>query len=151
MFTISKIIHEIFFRDNVTKEELLEAATALARALWYLDEHGIVHSNIRLGNVFVSEHRPGTCFKVKLGDPGLPDYNNPKEAHWLSFELLLDSCPTPSKCTSKGDVWAFATTLWELFSYGELPSLDPVFAKEQVCFCKKSITNLLCKFNHHFL
>ena len=50
------------------------------------------------------------------------DYTNESEVHWLSFELLIDSCPTASKCTSKGDVWAFATTLWELFSYGQSPT-----------------------------
>ena len=136
----------------------------------YLEEQKIVHTNVRLANVFVSQHEVGSCFKVKLGDPGLPgnvvllkpnpfffsisrdflkffnnffhhpaDYTNESEVHWLSFELLIDSCPTASKCTPKGDVWAFATTLWELFSYGQSPTslfitgeLSLKNAKEQV-------------------
>ena len=118
-------------RDKVTLEDLLESATALAKALWYLGENQFVHSNIRLCNVLVAAHDPTEGLKVKLGDPGLPDYSAPNEVHWLSLELLLDSCPTPSKCTQKGDVWAFATTLWELFSYGERPTLDHKFAKQQ--------------------
>ena len=118
-------------KDKITEEDLLEAATSLAKALWYLGEHHLVHTNFRLRNVLVDSHEEGGSLKVKLGDPGLPDYSAPNEVHWLSFELLLDSCPTPSKCTMKGDVWAFATTLWELFSYGETPPLDHAFAKEQ--------------------
>ena len=122
-------------RSQVTSEDLLESATSLAKALWYLAEKQIVHSNIRLCNVLVAAHdvndAASSGLKVKLGDPGLPDYADPNEVHWLSFELLLDSCPTPSKCTLKGDVWAFATTLWELFSYGDRPSLDHKFAKKQ--------------------
>ena len=38
----------------------------------YLEEQKIVHTNVRLANVFVSQHTVGSCFKVKLGDPGLP-------------------------------------------------------------------------------
>ena len=114
---------------TVSTEHLLEAAVSLARALLHLEEQNIVHGNIRLRNVLVAQHEES--LKVKLGDPGLPDYSCPEEVHWLSFELLVDSCPTPSKCTNKSDVWAFATTLWELFSFGELPSLDPVYSKEQ--------------------
>ena len=117
-------------KDSVEKEDLLEAAVSLARALLHLEELYVVHGNIRLRNVLVA-HYGEEGLKVKLGDPGLPDYSSSEEVHWLSFELLLDSCPTPSKCTDKGDVWAYGTTLWELFSYGDVPSLDPVFAKEQ--------------------
>jgi hypothetical protein len=118
-------------KQQVGKEDLVEAATALARALWYLEEQNIVHTNIRLSNVFVAAHEVGSCFKVKLGDPGLPDYTLPEEVHWLSFELLLDSCPTPSKCTTQGDVWAFATSLWQLFTFGEAPQVDTILAKNQ--------------------
>ncbi len=117
--------------QDIPKEDLLESAVSLARALLHLEEQKIVHSNIRLRNVLVASHAPDAGLKVKLGDPGLADYSRSEEVHWLSFELLIDSCPTPSKCTLKGDVWAFATTLWELFSYGDLPQLDLVFSKEQ--------------------
>lgn len=127
---------DLYVRDH--KEELepvdlLEAAACLARALWYLEEQDIVHGNIRLANVFVATHEPGESFKVKLGDNGLPDYTSPEQVHWLSFELLLDTCPTASKCSTKGDVWALATTLWQLFSYGEMPltNIDPMLAKQQ--------------------
>ena len=119
-------------------QSLYNFISTLARALWYLEEQGIVHANIRLANVFIFEHKPGSCFKVKLGDPGLPDYSNPEEVHWLSLELFTHSCPTPSRCTKEGDVWAFATTLWQIFSYGESPDFDPVVAKEQVTITKIS-------------
>ena len=97
-------------KDSVEKEDLLEAAVSLARALLHLEELNVVHGNIRLRNVLVA-HYGEEGLKVKLGDPGLPDYSSSEEVHWLSFELLLDSCPTPSKCTDKGDVWAYGTTV----------------------------------------
>ena len=55
-------------------------------------------------------------FQVKLGDPGIPEYTL-EDVHWLPREMLLEG----GKCTKYGDVWAYATTLWEIFSYGAKP------------------------------
>ncbi len=57
--------------------------------------------------------------------------------HWLSYELLLQQdlssaagekqrqqpqpMPTRQHCTVKGDVWALATTFWQIFSDGASP------------------------------
>ena len=103
-------------KESVENEDLLEAAVSMARALLHLEELNIVHSNIRLRNVLVAHHGEDGL-KVKLADPGLPDYNVPEEVHWLSFDLLVDSCPTSSKCTHKGDVWAYGTTVNEYNSH----------------------------------
>ena len=56
-------------KDSVEKEDLLEAAVSLARALLHLEELNVVHGNIRLRNVLVA-HYGEEGLKVKLGDPG---------------------------------------------------------------------------------
>ena len=54
----------------VREVDLVEACTSLSRALWYLEEHGLVHGNIRAANVFVADHDEA-AFRVKLGDTGM--------------------------------------------------------------------------------
>jgi Janus kinase 2 len=62
-----------FLKTNSLEDvDLMEAVVSLSRALWFLDENGIVHGNIRCSNVFVAEST-STAFKVKLGDRGLFD------------------------------------------------------------------------------
>ena len=56
-------------KDSVEKEDLLEAAVSLARALLHLEELNVVHGNIRLRNVLVA-HYGEEGLKVKLADPG---------------------------------------------------------------------------------
>ena len=50
--------------------DLLEAATCLARALYYLDDQGLVHGEVRARNLMVAAHTDAQ-FKVKLCEGGL--------------------------------------------------------------------------------
>ncbi|XP_042221339.1 tyrosine-protein kinase hopscotch-like [Homarus americanus] len=103
---------------NVMKEvELVEAATYLARALWYLNVEGICHNNIRCHNIFVIEHTDQT-FKVKLGDPGLVRYDQ-RDLHWIPREHHFQ--PPLALADTTTDIWAFSTTVWQIFSMGEIP------------------------------
>ncbi|KAG7169408.1 Tyrosine-protein kinase hopscotch-like [Homarus americanus] len=107
---------------NVMKEvELVEAATYLARALWYLNVEGICHNNIRCHNIFVIEHTDQT-FKVKLGDPGLVRYDQ-RDLHWIPREHHFQ--PPLALADTTTDIWAFSTTVWQIFSMGEIPLPDP--------------------------
>ena len=54
--------------------DLVEAGTYLAKALWYLDEQGVTHGNLRCRNVLVSS-RAENKFHVRLADPGLRLYS----------------------------------------------------------------------------
>ncbi|XP_031329480.1 tyrosine-protein kinase hopscotch [Photinus pyralis] len=96
--------------------DLIEAASNLASALWHLEEHGIVHGNIRCRRILVSCHEENK-FTVKLGDPGIFHSYASKEVHWIPVECYSNL--EYAKRSTAADVWAFATTLWEIFTYGE--------------------------------
>ena len=105
--------------------DLVEAATSLAKALWYLEEHNLVHGNIRCDKIFVVSHDPGNSFKIKLGEPGLPDFKKPNQIYWMPLHMLCQGELSWEKCNSKCDVWAFATTLWQIFCDGQEPLNTP--------------------------
>lgn len=104
-------------RDLMKEVELVEAATYLARALWYLNTEAIHHNNIRCHNILVAEHTNQT-FKVKLADPGGVRYDQ-RDLHWIPREYHQH--PPLALRDPTTDTWAFATTLWQIFSYGDSP------------------------------
>lgn len=59
------------FPENI---ELIEAACQIAKAVWFLEDHRIVHGNIRCHNVLVYEHTDSD-FVVKLADPSIVEYS----------------------------------------------------------------------------
>ena len=112
--------------------DLVEAATCLARALFYLEDQGLVHGEIRARNLMVDTHTD-TQFKVKLCEGSLFGIEK-EEVHWLDFQQLQAvASGRIAQPTQTGDVWSFATTLWELFSFGEkpLPYVDKNMAIDQ--------------------
>ncbi|KAK6642747.1 hypothetical protein RUM43_004249 [Polyplax serrata] len=112
-------------RKNCMKDvDLVEAGTYVASALWHLEECGIVHGNIRCRKLLVSVHNDNTCL-IKLCDPGLHKYTN-EDLHWVPPECYYDF--KLAKTIPSADVWAFGTTLWEIFSFGAVP--DATLDKE---------------------
>ena len=113
----------VFFANIFSQiVDLVEACGSLSRAVWYLDESFFGsrgHGRVRCSKAFVALHSD-TAFQVKLGDPGLAGEAYPAtDVHWLPYELLLlqgsqQHAPSPMHCTVKGDVWALATTFWEV-------------------------------------
>ncbi|XP_071541156.1 tyrosine-protein kinase hopscotch [Panulirus ornatus] len=104
-------------KSEMKEVELVEAATYLARALWYLNVEGVQHNNIRCHNILVADHTDKT-FKVKLGDPGLVRYDQ-RDLHWIPREHHFQPPLALSDATT--DIWAFSTTLWQIFSLGVMP------------------------------
>ena len=112
-------------QDKIQVVDLVEASTSLAKALWYLEEHNLIHGNIRCDKLFVVSHDPGNSFKVKLGEPGIPDFKRPNQIYWMPLQMLCQGELTWEKCNTKSDVWAFATTLWQIFCDGQDPLPNP--------------------------
>lgn len=121
-------------RDSLQEVDLVEAATYLGKALWYLvlflsfsfqEEHGFVHGNIRCRNLLVLS-REENSFKIKLADPGVALYEE-NQIHWIPPEYYHYFAGV--KHSMAADVWAFATTLWEIFSFGDTPLRDASFAE----------------------
>ncbi|XP_065205538.1 tyrosine-protein kinase hopscotch [Planococcus citri] len=108
-------------RLPIKEVDLVEAATYLANALWYLEEAGFVHGNIRCRKVLVSSHTENS-FAVKLSDPGLHENYTDADLHWIPPEHQNNNM-NEARNSVAADVWAFGTTLWEIFSYGKSPPL----------------------------
>jgi Janus kinase 2 len=58
---------------------------------------------------------------VKLGDPGVPLDLTVQDVPWIAIEDYEDL--SGSRKNLKGDIWAYATTLWEIFSRGAILNL----------------------------
>ncbi|KAK0091600.1 hypothetical protein PV326_002968, partial [Microctonus aethiopoides] len=109
---------DAYLRNNspqtIKTVDMVEAAACLATALWHLEEHGVVHGNIRCRKLLVHIHK-NDKFIVKLTDPGLFNYTQ-SDIHWLPPECY--SNPNLARRSTRADVWALGTTLWEIFSRG---------------------------------
>ncbi|KFM64636.1 Protein-tyrosine kinase 2-beta, partial [Stegodyphus mimosarum] len=114
--------------NKLRQVDLVEAAYHIARALWYLEEQQCCHGSIRCHNIMVASHTDNS-FKVKLADPGVISYSD-ADIHWIPPECYNDYSRAAS--STAADVYAFGTTLWEIFSYGAKPfsNLSPKEAKE---------------------
>lgn len=97
--------------------DLVEAATNLAKALFYLEEKGFVHGKVRCRNLMLASHTTNSI-RVKLTDPGILSYSD-DELPWIPVELY-DSIELVHR-RSTADIWACGTCMWEIFSYGEKP------------------------------
>ncbi|KAG8946587.1 hypothetical protein FRC04_011565 [Tulasnella sp. 424] len=95
----------------------------------YLHGKGIVHGDIRMGNILLSPEGEPLIIDFGLSKPVLGSFDTqPSTAfersgtvRWMAPELHLDEYPSRTK---RSDVWAFACTVLELFSgkgpYSEL-------------------------------
>ncbi|XP_046997738.1 tyrosine-protein kinase hopscotch [Schistocerca americana] len=104
-------------KADMKQVDLVEAGSYLATALWYLEERGVAHGNIRCWKLLVHTHNENT-FLVKLADPGLFEYSS-SDIHWIAPEYFTNV--EMARSSVPADVWAFSTTLWQIFAYGEHP------------------------------
>ncbi|XP_028032400.1 tyrosine-protein kinase hopscotch isoform X1 [Bombyx mandarina] len=104
--------------DRITPLHLKKVAAGLARALWDLSEAGVVHGYIRCRKLLLAV-LDADRIQVKLSGPTLRQYTQ-QDVHWMPVEFFADM--NLAKRSVIGDIWAFATTLWEVFSYGQLPT-----------------------------
>ncbi|OQR69047.1 tyrosine-protein kinase JAK2-like [Tropilaelaps mercedesae] len=103
--------------DELSIGDLGDASLCLAKAVWYLEESGLVHGKIRCRSAFVAECAQSS-FKVKLGEPGLLSYDD-RDIPWIAPEYL--SVKDSVAYSLKADLYALGTTLWEIFHHAKDP------------------------------
>ncbi|XP_055375626.1 tyrosine-protein kinase hopscotch [Condylostylus longicornis] len=96
---------------------LLNIVHTLVRAIVYLQENKFFHGFIRCCNLQVIKYDAKTNeIVVKLADPGFPKKYTRKDLPWIPLNYHNDL--ERAKKDLSSEFWAFATVLWEIFSYG---------------------------------
>lgn len=106
-------------------DQRLTFVTEAACGILHLHSKGIVHGDIRMGNILLSPDGEPLITDFGLSKPVLSSFDTePSTAferagtmRWMAPELHLDQQPSRTKYS---DVWAFACTVLELFS-GKAP------------------------------
>ena len=108
--------------ESFPEDKILMLMSQVCDGMAYLAHHNVVHRDLAARNILlVSENY------VKISDFGMSrilhdsDYYKASTPgswplRWYAPEALLYY-----KFTSKGDVWSFAVTVWEVCSYGNRP------------------------------
>ncbi|XP_026815515.1 tyrosine-protein kinase hopscotch [Rhopalosiphum maidis] len=102
-------------KDNILFSNLVEAATYIATALWDMETACLVHGKIRCHKFVVAEHTKNS-FIVKLTDPGIHKCYTNYDLYWIPTEFY--NTMELARKSPQADIWAFSSTLWELFNYG---------------------------------
>ena len=113
----------------MTADVLLTAAMQVLDGMLQLQEHKIVHRDLALRNLLVFRFHASECdqMHVKLTDYGLASYGTCVQmstnsvgdgvpVRWMPPEAILRR-----RWSEKSDVWAFAVTVWEMFTHGLVP------------------------------
>lgn len=95
---------------------------ALVRAVVYLRGNNFVHGYIRCSALQVVKFQSPKTLVVKLADPGFNRHYKEEDKPWIPFEYHDNL--EGSKADPYAELWAFATTVWEIFSRGR--ALDKV-------------------------
>ncbi|XP_061389403.1 tyrosine-protein kinase hopscotch [Musca vetustissima] len=110
-----------FLMDNSAKvslRQLIDVVYGLARGLFYLRNHHIVHGYLRCSNLYVTKFDPKTnLLEAKISGPGFPRPYRKDEIPWIPFEYHRNL--NAAKNDPDIDIWAFGTTVWEIFARGE--------------------------------
>ncbi|XP_067640532.1 tyrosine-protein kinase hopscotch [Eurosta solidaginis] len=107
-------------KDKISLKMLLSIFSDLVRGIVYLIEKEIYHGFIRCSNLFVTKfEQKSNLIKAKIGDPGLRRTYTYEDLPWIPQELYNNLNSVHGD--PYADVWAFATTTWEIFAYGKPP------------------------------
>uniref|UniRef100_A0A6I8P4Y4 Receptor protein-tyrosine kinase n=1 Tax=Ornithorhynchus anatinus TaxID=9258 RepID=A0A6I8P4Y4_ORNAN len=109
-------------RDALGPQLLLNWGVQIAKGMYYLEEHGLVHRNLAARNVLLKSPS-----QVQVADFGVADLLPPddkKLSHgdiktpikWMALESIHFG-----KYTHQSDVWSYGVTVWELMTFGAEP------------------------------
>nr|XP_055044790.1 receptor tyrosine-protein kinase erbB-3b isoform X1 [Misgurnus anguillicaudatus] len=109
-------------KDSLDPQRLLNWCVQIAKGMYYLEEHCIVHRNLAARNVLLKSD-----YIVQVSDFGVADLLYPDDKKyvysehktpikWMALESILFR-----RYTHQSDVWSYGVTVWEMMSYGAEP------------------------------
>ncbi|QQP58540.1 Tyrosineprotein kinase PR2like, partial [Caligus rogercresseyi] len=123
--SLLECLNEPSSRSTFTVSRLADFSIQIADGMRYLEEKRLIHRDLAARNILVFSKET-----VKISDFGLSralgvgkDYYQTQFNANLKLPIAwcAPECINFLKFTSSSDVWAFATTLWEMFTYGFQP------------------------------
>ncbi|XP_017270714.1 receptor tyrosine-protein kinase erbB-3b isoform X1 [Kryptolebias marmoratus] len=109
-------------KNNLDPQRLLNWCVQIAKGMFYLEEHCIVHRNLAARNVLLKND-----YQVQISDYGVADLLYPDDKKyvytdtktpikWMALESILFR-----RYTHQSDVWSYGVTVWEMMSFGAEP------------------------------
>ncbi len=115
--------------ESATVDVLLTAVMQVLDGMLQLQEHKIVHCDLALRNILAFQFDASDCDQVhvKITDYGLASTGTRLQmstssvgdgvpVRWMPPEAIMRR-----RWSEKSDVWAFAVTVWEMFTHGLVP------------------------------
>jgi serine/threonine protein kinase len=96
-----------------------------AAGMKYLGEKKVIHRDLAARNLLAAHGDAHHKCIVKIADFGLSRvseggfYQSDKKS--ISFKWTAPEVIKYGRYSSSSDVWSFGVTMWEIFSYGEIP------------------------------
>ncbi|XP_022905182.1 activated Cdc42 kinase-like isoform X3 [Onthophagus taurus] len=123
--SLLECLKEPSLRSSFPVLTLCDFAVQICHGMQYLEAKRLIHRDLAARNILVFSKN-----KVKISDFGLSRaLGQGKDYYQTNFNVNLKlpiawcapECISYLRFTSASDVWAFAVTLWEMFSYGFQP------------------------------
>ncbi|KAF7667758.1 hypothetical protein LDENG_00051340 [Lucifuga dentata] len=125
---VSLLEHVRKCRNKLSPQRMLNWCVQIAKGMYYLEEHRMVHRNLAARNVLLKNNYTAQISDYGIADLLYPDdkkyfYNEAKTPiKWMALESILFR-----RYTHQSDVWSYGVTIWEMMSYGAEPyaSMQP--------------------------
>ncbi|XP_068606336.1 receptor tyrosine-protein kinase erbB-3-like [Brachionichthys hirsutus] len=118
----SLLEHIRHHKNSLDPQRLLNWCVQIAKGMYYLEEHCMVHRNLAARNVLLKND-----YQVQISDYGIADLLYPDDKKyvytdtktpikWMALESILFR-----RYTHQSDVWSYGVTVWEMMSFGAEP------------------------------
>ncbi|XP_056897362.1 receptor tyrosine-protein kinase erbB-3b isoform X2 [Takifugu flavidus] len=109
-------------KTSLDPQRLLNWCVQIAKGMYYLEEHRVVHKNLAARNILLKND-----YQVQISDYGMGDLLYPDDKKyvysetktpikWMALESILFR-----RYTHQSDVWSYGVTVWEMMSFGAEP------------------------------
>ncbi|XP_031700657.1 receptor tyrosine-protein kinase erbB-3b isoform X1 [Anarrhichthys ocellatus] len=118
----SLLEHIRHHKNSLDPQRLLNWCVQIAKGMYYLEEHCMVHRNLAARNILLKND-----YQVQISDYSVADLLYPDDKKyiytdtktpikWMALESILFR-----RYTHQSDVWSYGVTVWEMMSFGAEP------------------------------